>query len=529
MTVPPPTEAHRLADLTRGRVRVPRPENLRRAFARVLDALDVDVGDPAWSDGTDVVGRAYEALLEPSVRRRRGQFFTPFWAGEVMAGWLFNEPLGLLLDPGCGSASLLIPAAAHSERHEARLLGLDIDPLAIQMAEVNRRIRAITGLELRRADFLRSRLNEEPDAVICNPPYSRHHALTSSEKAAIHGGFERRLGRSFSRNAGLHVLFLIRALEVSAPLARLAFITPADWLDVGYGQAAREFLLEYADIEALIVLDDNVFFNGVRTRAAITLIRKRPTRLAVRETARLLRVGCDLPEPAELLEALARGDGEEVAVSAVAKGARPARGAAARGERLGAFARVRRGVATGCNEFFVLSQQRRIQLGISILDIRPCIASPRYIDGIELTHEMLQALPDDVPRWILHHFDADAEERADPLGSYLRIGKAQGIHKRYLPRSRSPWFAPERRGDCPILFTYLNRHRPRFVRNRAKATPLNNWLIIEPFEGIDTEGLWRQLNAQETLARLEVNARRYGKGLWKLEPSELAEVRISMP
>ncbi len=528
MTAPQATEAQRLVELTRARVRVPRPENLRRAFARVLDALDVDVGDPAWSDGTDVVGKAYESLLDAHNRRRRGQFFTPFWAGEVMTGWLFDEPLDLLLDPGCGSGSLLIPAATHPHRSGARLLGLDIDSLAIQMAEVNRRIRAITDLHLRRADFLRSHLADRPDGVICNPPYSRHHTLAASEKNAIHAGFERRLGRSFSRRAGLHVLFLVRALEMSAPLARLAFIAPSDWLDVGYGRAAKDFLLEQANIEALVLLDDSIFFDGVRTRAAITLIQKRDSASAGRKTTQLIRVQAELPEPGGLLEKLKRGEGEEVAVSATSKWSRPARRLAAPSERLGAVARVRRGVATGCNEFFVLSQRRRLELGISILDIRHCIASPRYVDGTEISIEMLQALPDDVPRWILHRFDPKVEDLTDALADYLRVGKARGIHERHLPRCRTPWFAPERRGECPILFTYLNRHRPRFVRNRAQAIPLNNWLIVEPAEGVDADELWKRLNAPEILARLEENARSYGQGLWKLEPSELTEISIML-
>jgi hypothetical protein len=69
----------------------------------------------------------------------------------------------------------------------------------------------------------------------------------------------------------------------------------------------------------------------------------------------------------------------------------------------------------------------------------------------------------------------------------------------------------------------FNKNRPRFVRNRAGALPLNTWLIVEPNDGVDADDLWARLL---TLTREQIahGARVYGAGLWKLEPSELAEL-----
>ncbi len=122
-----------------------------------------------------------------------------------MAGWLLGERTKLLLDPGCGSGALLIAAARHPRRCGAKLLGLDRDPLAVRMAELNRSLRGIDACELRVGDFLLDSLDEEPNAIICNPPYSRHHQIAPPEKAAIHEGFERRLGLRLSRLAASRV------------------------------------------------------------------------------------------------------------------------------------------------------------------------------------------------------------------------------------------------------------------------------------------------------------------------------------
>ena len=76
-----------------------------------------------------------------------------------------------------------------------------------------------------------------------------------------------------------------------------------------------------------------------------------------------------------------------------------------------------------------------------------------------------------------------------------------------------------------VTYTF-NRAAPRFVRNFAGAVPLNNWLIVEPNEGIDPDALYRSLQTRSVREQLHERCRVYGGGLWKLEPSELVDVRV---
>lgn len=140
--------------------------------------------------------------------------------------------------------------------------------------EATRHVRGIEALELRHANFLLDELPERPQAVICNPPYTRHQAVAADVKAAIHEGLTKRLGREFSQLASMHVLFLLRALEVSADNARIAFLTPAHWLDMNYARKVKSLLLERAHVEAIVSLpvEDRVFEHAITT-AGVTLIR----------------------------------------------------------------------------------------------------------------------------------------------------------------------------------------------------------------------------------------------------------------
>ena len=487
----------------------------------------------AWRDGLDIVGSAYERLFSGDERRDAGQFFTPFWAGEVMAGWAFEQQADVALDPGAGSGGLLIPAARHPKRNGTRLIGLDRDPLAVAMLDTNIRLRGLDGVKAKQGDFLLDELGFEPGAITCNPPYSRHHAIPATEKEAIHDGFAERLGIRFNGLAALHVLFLVRAIEVAADGARIAFITPSDWLDVGYGRAIKHWLLQRAQVEAIVLLEEShLFFDGVLTTAAITLIRKGPP---TAEKTKILRIAGDptrfkAKQITDLLADRAKLDELPIERVDLAKQDKWSRPNAKRrsGKALGSVARVRRGIATGSNSFFVISEAQRRKLGIPPEELKRCITSPRAFSGTELTAEAMDAFPDDVPRWLVDCGDAGEIERDSPLGRYLRRGRRLGIHRGYLAAKRNPWHRLEQRPTTPILFTYFNRDAPRFVRNLAAAVPLNNWLIIEPREGVDPDALHKALTSRSVREQLDERRRVYGGGLWKLEPSELVEVRVRL-
>lgn len=503
------------------------PHELKTALMQVLGELEVRPGDPAWTDGTDVIGSAYERLVTGRSRRPLGQFFTPLRLARVMARWALAAEPDLLLDPGCGPGSLLI-AASQLRTTQTRLLGLDLDPLAIRMATKNKALRAIPRLDLRLLDFLEDDVGVRPQAIACNPPYTRHQALPAARKEAIHRSLNKALGVRFSHLASLHVLFLVRALEVAADEARVAFVTPAHWLDMGYAREVKRLLLGCAHVEAIMSFPaDEPVFDHALTTASLTLIRK-----GAEGEGRTRIIRAPSSSADDLSEQLADpAAGELVTLTSTAKWSRAGNRKTAKqtaGPRLDTVATVRRGAATGHNEFFVLSERQRRQLGIDRSSVRPCLASPRYVASSTVTTKTLEALPLDVPRWLL---TPKRPRAAGPLANYLRTGTEElRVRERHLVKQREKagrrWYEVEADFEAPILFTYFNRTGARFVRNCADAVPLNTWLTIRPQPGVDVTELFKLLTDPGMAERLQDDCRIYGNGLWKLEPSELAGLML---
>jgi len=499
-------------------------QDARAALAGVLEHLDVASGHPAWADGRDVIGEAYERLVPTATRRPLGQFCTPLWAGRPMADWLMAGAPDVLLDAGCGSGSLLIAADSARGAQPTRLVGVDRDPLALTMAATTRDLRGMRDLTLQRRDFLLDDLDVRPSAIICNPPYTRHQDLPSETKAQVHDGLIDRLGLRLSRLASLHVLFLVRAVEIAAEDARIAFLTPAQWLDTNYAQAVKKWILERAHVEALVTfpVEDRVFNHAVTT-AGVTLIRMGAAPPG--HHTRIVRLGTTKQPETELRKALVEG-GRSVTLQSNGRWSRTRTPRTSGGVALSEVADVHRGIATGHNAFFVLSEQRRRELELEQAHFLPCIASPRHFSGTILRAEDFDDMDDTVPRWLLA---LDRVPNSAAMIRYLRGGREHlDVRGRTLVQQRMKagrrWFQVERSIDAPILFRYLNASPARFVRNAAGAAPLNNWLVVQPHDGIDVDRLFGALSKAGEHTSLREDSRHYGKGLWKLEPRELREI-----
>ena len=117
-------------------------EAARNPIGEVLEEIVARTNLIDWSLGVaeDVFRSLYEFLVEPSVRRDLGEYYTPVWLVEMMVGE-FDVRGKVILDPFCGSGTFLVKA--FYLKHEAgedpdsalnEVVGFDINPLAIAVA-----------------------------------------------------------------------------------------------------------------------------------------------------------------------------------------------------------------------------------------------------------------------------------------------------------------------------------------------------------------------------------------------------------
>jgi hypothetical protein len=259
---------------------------------------------------------AWLAARSEGERKRRGQWPTPWWLCEAVVARLAPElpPGPRITDPACGDGRWLLAMAR--QRPDARLLGIDSDPLAIEAAKTTLS-RAGVSAELVCADALAPGVVPPCDVVVGNPPFVRPQHLPREVARALWARYALATDK-----CDLSVCFVELALQ-TAP--RLALVLPASLLSLASFQAARAALLSRG-LDAIFQVPGDPFEAAVEV---VVVMAGAQDRRAAGEVT---------PEGARLTGTVSAG-----ALAWSLDGALPELG----GEPLGRYAQLHMGVVCG--------------------------------------------------------------------------------------------------------------------------------------------------------------------------------------
>ncbi len=241
----------------------------------------------------DLPGRIFHDLLPPTTRKLLAAFYTRPIAAEIVAGLAVDKYNSQVIDPACGSGTLLVAAYGrkkrlggdrqnlHREFLEEEITGIDIMPFASHLTAVNLaaqdveeiannlKVGSSDSLKLKAGYFLNRLASEishqmnllDPDvtpervnvmeeakvdtftvdkfdAVIMNPPFTKQERLPSD----YHREVTQKWG-SGGAGVGLWGPFMLLANELLKDNGKIGAIIPINFLRGEETRAIRNFFI----------------------------------------------------------------------------------------------------------------------------------------------------------------------------------------------------------------------------------------------------------------------------------------------
>ena len=428
-----------------------------------------------WQHSMQVAAELRMSGSEPGIA-----FTPPGLAARAVA---CLTPGRAVVDLGAGTGSLAFEAAFQGHR----VVAIEDNEMLVRHLETMRRRLGLQNC----VDVVHADAFAFPGVlgsqVISNPPYTRHQLLGQDVKdqlaasAASHGIM-------VPRTAGEYVYFMVHAWLAEWSHSEV-FVVPTNWLEANYGSPIRNYLANHK--KTLVQVSDpsvrGQFPNlGVTTSVVLTsaLEAGEPPRFEIQSFS-----GGAAPH----LSPHGPADAQEAA------------------PRLGDFVSIHRGIATGANRWFVLTDDELEESNLREDEVQPLLRRlPRLEQGPSV-------------QWLWTPTDSPSRASRARIETMER----ESVHRGTLCRMRDPWWHLGRLPMPELFLSCLWRGSPLLVENERRLTHLNNvhGLSFDPNASPQLRfRLVEWLQSTEGIQALARQARHLDGGLRKLEPHDAYQV-----
>ncbi|MEI8020238.1 MAG: hypothetical protein WCH39_18705 [Schlesneria sp.] len=439
--------------------------------------------------------------------------YTPDALAKQMVASLFpNNDQFRWLEPCVGKGAILTALNANSIDPK-NIRGVDLcktAELADQLAQV------IRGVE-----FLKWALttSERFDCVVANPPYIAISRLPAAVQLAAMQTIGPD-GTRVTKGANCWLAFLCASLSLLKPGGSFAFVLPASYEYADYALRLRRLLPNKFESVALHRCVAPIF--DVVDDGSVVLIC-RGFGLNHKSNSR-----SEHKSLTDLIAALKRSSQKAVKTSR-----RSSANQIADGTRFGDLASVGLGAVTGDAAFFLMSETRRLELGLPKKAVVPVLTRSRHLALPIIDRKSWENLVLNNERvWMFRPAHGITNHSA--VKAYMASTQAEDMKKtRYKVKSRNIWYRP----TLPIVpdgfMSGMTINGPWICLNEMKRLSATNTLYVVRFhERLTRDDIcaWSLMFLTSVVKQQWSSvSRKYALGLCKLEPSDISGLILPRP
>lgn len=467
-------------------------------------------------------------ITEASKAKLRGGFYTPSTIAEFMLKWGINGSTDFdILEPSCGDGVFLSVIKKNSFKYKS-VDAIEFDPIE---AEKSRQINLESSTVIN-DDFhnVCATSKSKYDLIVGNPPYIRYQFFSPEQQVLAEDIFIK-AGLKYSKLTNAWVSFVVGSTMMLKENGKIAFVLPAEVLQVSYAKQLRKFLAkEYNKIS--IVSFEKLVFPDIQQEVVLLLCERDGTKLhsidhlELKDADGLKTLDVNrLKSPKKTIDFNSNKwtyyflDQAEIdLLENIAKKRNI--------KKIGDYARVEVGITTGSNSFFTVPLETVKEYNLSNY-AKPMVGRSVQVNSVIFKDDDWRLNKNSKARAHLLTFpNKPKEKQVKDAIKYIEYGERLDVHKGYKNRIRENWYVVPSLKISDALFIRRNNVYPRLIINEANAYTTDTMHRVFLFKSTNLESFTASYYNSLSLAFTEVCGRSHGGGVLELMPNEAERVLL---
>ena len=468
-------------------------------------------------------------LKENSTSQKlRGAYYTPLQLADAMVGLFSYADISTVLEPSCGDG-IFIDRLLNIDTQIQSITVIEVEP--DEAEKVANRYRDNDSISVITGDFFEfydNNLEQEYfDLILGNPPYIRYQYLTEKQREILSQILVSH-GMKANKLINAWVGFLVACTQMLSSNGKIAFVVPAEILQVAYAEDLREFLsnrfsmitliafekLVFPDIEQeilifigekggeergirIIEMDDLNDFKSFDLNSngyqKLQYVREKWTKYFISE------------DEASLIQRLRKDN---------------------RFSQFKDFGIINVGITTGNNDYF--SVDSIVEANFALQDVTlPLIGRSSHAHGIFFSFEDWRENVEHGKRAMLVKFpDIPFDEYPPHHKEYIALGERDKQNTGYKCRIRDRWYIVPSVWAPDAFFLRRNNLYPKFVLNQCNAVSTDTMHRMKFNDDVDAKNVLLSYYNSISFAFTEICGRSYGGGVLEILPGEMGNILI---
>ena len=467
---------------------------------------------------------------DSSEQKLRGAYYTPQKLANAMVRLFASENIDTVLEPSCGDGVFLDSLKETGFLDKvSRVEAVEIE--APEAQKVSGRYKDTPKVKVINQDFFefyKETLGTKTyDLILGNPPYIRYQYLKESQREC-QAQILTSHGMKSNKLINAWVAFMVASVQMLSKRGKIAFVIPAEILQVAYAEDLRLYLANHLAKITLITFEQLVF-PDIEQEVVVFVGEKGDAEKGIRIIEMNDLSGFDALDldsngfqPVQHVKEkwtkyFINGD-EMKLIQQLRSDNRFA--------KFSEYGLINVGITTGNNSYFSITEEvtNHYHLGEATL---PLIGRSSHAHGIYFTEaDWNLNKTAGKPARLVCFPDIPYEDYPQGYKDYIMAGEANDEHVGYKCSIRDRWYIVPSVWIPDAFFLRRNNLYPKFVLNRCGAVSTDTMHRMKFNDGVNPENVLLAYYISVYFAFTEICGRSYGGGVLEILPGEMGNILL---